>query len=157
VLAPLVAKSIPLSPSAVGALAGGGDHEVLIGLMIGGGPADVRQLADHGRRDHLDPDHPGVRPDRQPGPGAAQRTALSTFLAMMGIVLIMTTDLHHLFIGAIVKSYTCSRSPAPVPVADAAALAVQTVAKSFASACSWPRRCWCSRWSSTSPPAWSAG
>jgi len=31
---------------------------------------------------------------------------VSTFLGLIGLVLIMVTDLHHLFLAAIVKSYT---------------------------------------------------
>jgi flagellar biosynthetic protein FliR len=58
-------------------------------------------------------------------------TAVSTFLSMLGLTLIMATDLHHLFIGAIVKSYDLFPFTRAVPVHDAATLAVRTVADSF--------------------------
>jgi flagellar biosynthetic protein FliR len=63
---------------------------------------------------------------------AQPSTTLGTFLGLMGIVLIMSTNLHHLFLGAIVKSYTIFPFTRPVPVNDAAQLAIQTVSKSFA-------------------------
>jgi flagellar biosynthetic protein FliR len=50
----------------------------------------------------------------------------------MGLVLIMATDLHHLFITAIVRSYTLFPFARDLQVADAGALAVQTVGRSFA-------------------------
>jgi flagellar biosynthetic protein FliR len=56
---------------------------------------------------------------------------VATFLSMLGLTLIMVTDLHHLFIGAMVKSYDLFPFSRPVPVNDAAALAVRTVADSF--------------------------
>jgi flagellar biosynthetic protein FliR len=63
---------------------------------------------------------------------AAPSTTISTFLQLMGIVLIMTTNLHHLFLSAIVRSYTIFPFTRAISVTDANALAVQTVAKSFA-------------------------
>jgi len=65
-------------------------------------------------------------------PAQAQPSAaLSSFLAMLGVVLVMVTDLHHLFIGAIAHSYTLFPFTRAVPVQDATALAVQTVASAF--------------------------
>lgn len=63
---------------------------------------------------------------------AAPSATLSTFLGLMGILLIMTTNLHHLFISAIVRSYTIFPFTRAIPLADANALAVQTVSRSFA-------------------------
>jgi flagellar biosynthetic protein FliR len=48
------------------------------------------------------------------------------------VLLVMTTNLHHLFIAAIVKSYSVFPFARPVPVADAGHLAVQTVSRAFA-------------------------
>ena len=62
---------------------------------------------------------------------AAPSTTLGTFLGLLGLVLIMTTDLHHMFIKAIVNSYSLFPFSRPVPVADAGQLAVQTVSGSF--------------------------
>ena len=63
---------------------------------------------------------------------ASPSTTLGTFLGLMGILLIMTTNLHHLFLSAIVRSYTIFPFTKPIPLADAKDLAVQTVSRSFA-------------------------
>jgi flagellar biosynthetic protein FliR len=47
------------------------------------------------------------------------------------VVLIMTTDLHHMFIAAIARSYTLFPVSRPLPVRDAATLAIQTFSGSF--------------------------
>jgi len=66
-------------------------------------------------------------------PTQAQPSAtLATFLGLMGVVLIMTTDLHHMFIAAIVRSYTLFPFGREIPLADAGQLAVQTFGRSFA-------------------------
>jgi flagellar biosynthetic protein FliR len=66
-------------------------------------------------------------------PLQAQPTAsLGTFLGLIGMVLIFTTDLHHMFIAAIVRSYDLFPFNRPIPVQDAGALAVRTVSSSFA-------------------------
>lgn len=63
---------------------------------------------------------------------ASPSTTLGTFLGLMGILLIMTTNLHHLFLSAIVRSYTIFPFTKDIPLADAKDLAVQTVSRSFA-------------------------
>jgi flagellar biosynthetic protein FliR len=44
----------------------------------------------------------------------------------------MTTNLHHMFLSAIVRSYTIFPFSRAIPLGDANLLAIQTVAKSFA-------------------------
>ena len=63
---------------------------------------------------------------------ATPSTTLGTFLVLMGILQIMTTNLHHLFLSAIVRSYTIFPFTKPIPLADAKDLAVQPVSRSFA-------------------------
>jgi flagellar biosynthetic protein FliR len=63
---------------------------------------------------------------------AQPSTTLGTFLGLIGLVLIFTTDLHHLFIAAIVRSYDLFPFSRDVPLADAGQLAVQTMGRSFA-------------------------
>jgi flagellar biosynthesis protein FliR len=63
---------------------------------------------------------------------AAPSTTLGTFLGLMGLLLIMTTNLHHLFLSAIVRSYAIFPFSRAVQLADANELAIQTVSKSFA-------------------------
>ena len=63
---------------------------------------------------------------------AAPSTTLGTFLGLLGIVLVMATNMHHLFLSAIVRSYSIFPVTRPMPLADANALAIQTVSRSFA-------------------------
>jgi flagellar biosynthetic protein FliR len=63
---------------------------------------------------------------------ASPSPTLGTFLSLMGIVLIMATNMHHLFLSAIVRSYTLFPFTRVLPLADANALAIQTVSRSFA-------------------------
>lgn len=63
---------------------------------------------------------------------AAPSTTIGTFLGVMGLVLIMTTNLHHLFLSAIVRSYTIFPFTRAIALGDANALAIQTVSRSFA-------------------------
>jgi flagellar biosynthetic protein FliR len=58
--------------------------------------------------------------------------ALSTFLTVMGMVLIFSADLHHLFIEAIARSYTLFAPARHVLVQDAAAVAVRSMGQAFA-------------------------
>jgi flagellar biosynthetic protein FliR len=63
---------------------------------------------------------------------AAPSTSLGTLLGTIGVLLVMTTDLHHMFLSAIVNSYHVFPVVKPLNTADAAQLAIQTVGKSFA-------------------------
>jgi flagellar biosynthesis protein FliR len=66
-------------------------------------------------------------------PAEAQPTAsVSTFLMLVGMTLVFDTDLHQLFIAAIAHSYTLFPDTKALPLNDAAVLATQTIAKTFA-------------------------
>jgi flagellar biosynthetic protein FliR len=129
-LFPLVGHTVPPIPTAVSGVAGAVIKETLIGMMIG---AILRlfmsSLATAGEVISI---QTTLSFAQTTNPSLGQPTpTLSTFLGLMGIVLIMTTDLHHLFLSAIVKSYTLFPFSRAVQVADAGQLAVQTVGKSF--------------------------
>ena len=129
-LAPIVGKSIVTVPSSVGALGGAVLHEVLVGLMIGAVlKLFVSSLTTAGEIISLQTTLSFAQTTNPAG--AQTSTAVATFLSMLGLTLIMVTDLHHLFIGAMVKSYDLFPFSRPVPVGDAAELAVRTVADSF--------------------------
>ena len=125
VLAPLVSSSIATVPSSVGAVAGAVIHEVLIGLMIGMVlKLFVSSLTTAGEIISIQTTLSFAQTANPAG--APSSTAVATFLSMLGLVLIMVTDLHHLFIGAMVKSYDIFPFSGTVPVNDAATLAVRT-------------------------------
>ncbi|KQY31004.1 flagellar biosynthetic protein FliR [Caulobacter sp. Root1455] len=129
-LAPLVSKSIVTVPSSVGAVGGAVLHEVLVGLMIGAVlKLFVTSLATAGEIISIQTTLSFAQTTNPAG--APSSTSVATFLSMLGLTLIMVTDLHHLFIGAMVKSYDLFPFSRAVPVGDAAALAVRTVADSF--------------------------
>lgn len=129
-LVPVISPVLPPIPGAISGLAGGVIKEVLIGLMIGtilrlflsslavaGEIVSIQTTLSFAQTSA-----PGIAPGS---------TTLGTFLGLLGLVLIMTTDLHHMFLAAIVNSYSLFPFSRAVPVVDAGQLAVQTVAGSF--------------------------
>ncbi|MBI1199803.1 MAG: flagellar type III secretion system protein FliR [Phenylobacterium sp.] len=127
----LVGGRVPAVPGDVAGLAWAVLREVLIGLMIGGVlRIFMSSLASAGEFVSL---QTTLSFAQTANPLQAQPSAtLGTFLGLIGMVLIFTTDLHHLFIAAIVRSYDLFPFGRPVPVQDAGALAMQTMSRSFA-------------------------
>lgn len=130
ILGPLVQDTVGPIPSTLGGLAGAVIHEVLIGLMIGSVlRLFMTSLTTAGEIISMQTTLSFAQSTNPSMQGSS--TAVATFLSMLGLTLLMATNLHHLFIGAIVKSYTIFPFTRAVPVNDAATLAVQTVAQSF--------------------------
>lgn len=130
ILTPLVAPSLPV-PSEVSGVAAAVIRETLIGLMIG---AILRlmmsALATAGEVISI---QTTLGFAQTANPMQAQPSAtLSTFISLIGVTLIMTTDLHHLFFGAMVRSFEIFPFTRSLPVGDSVTLAVQTMASSFA-------------------------
>ena len=130
-LAPMVASGAPPLPADAAGLALAVIKQVLVGLMIG---AILRMfmtsLASAGEIVSL---ATTLSFAQTANPMQAQpTTTLGTFLGLLGIVLIFATDLHHLFIGAIVQSFQIFPFARGVPVADAGQLAIQTLSRGFA-------------------------
>jgi len=131
VLTPIVGASLGPPPSTVGMLAARVLHELIVGLMIGGIlKIFVTSLATAGEVMSI---QTTLGFAQTANPAQAQPSAaLASFLGMIGVVLVMTTDLHHLFIGAIVRSYTLFPFARAIPTQDAASLAIQTATSAFA-------------------------
>ena len=131
VLAPIVGGSVPPIPSEVSGVGGAVIKELLIGLMIG---AILRlfmsSLTVAGEIVSIQTTLSFAQTANPTE--AVPSTSLGTFLGMLGLLLVMTTNLHHLFLGAIVKSYAIFPFARAAPVADAGALAIQTVSRAFA-------------------------
>src|SRR5690606_16152900 len=130
-LYPVLAPSMPALPGSVGSLAAQVIKEIAIGLVIG---TILRifmaALATAGEVVSL---QTTLSFAQTASPNQAQPTAsLSTFLGLLGLVLIMTSDLHHMFISAMVRSYALFPLVKPLPIADSAQLAIRTVGDSFA-------------------------
>jgi flagellar biosynthesis protein FliR len=130
-LFPLIGPAAPPLPATSGELAGAVLKEVFIGLMIGGIlRLFMLSLATAGEVISI---QTTLSFAQTAAPGQAQpSTTLATFLGLLGIVLLMAADLHHLFIGAIVRSYSLFPFTRDVPIADAGQLAVQTFGRAFA-------------------------
>ena len=128
-LMPVVAKGMPV-PGDVSGVAGAVIKELMIGLMIG---AILRMLLSSlATAGEIISIQTTLSFAQTAAPGQAQpSTTLGTFLGLIGITLIMATDLHHMFLAAIVKSYSIFPFSRPIQISDGAQLAIQTVAGSF--------------------------
>ncbi|MDB5446570.1 MAG: fliR [Phenylobacterium sp.] len=130
-LYPVLSAGAPAEPATVAELAGAIIKESLIGMMIG---AILRlfmnSLAAAGEIVSIQTTLSFAQTANPTQ--ATPSTTLGTFLGLMGLVLIMSTNLHHMFIEAIVRSYAIFPFRKAVPVGDAGQLAVQTVGGSFA-------------------------
>jgi flagellar biosynthetic protein FliR len=131
VLSPLTAANV-IVPAAMGDVGAQVIREILIGLTIGMMlRLFLSALAVAGEVVSIQTTL-GFAQTTNPMLGQPNAT-LSTFLSLIGVVLVMTTDLHHMFIGAMVNSYNLfPLDKASMPIGDAATLAVRTVAGSFA-------------------------
>ncbi|HEY2753358.1 flagellar biosynthetic protein FliR [Phenylobacterium sp.] len=130
-LFPIVGGEVPAIPADVSGVALAVIKETAIGLLIGGIlRIFMSSLAAAGEIVSI---QTTLAFAQTANPTQAQpSTTLGTFLGLMGLVLIMTTNLHHLFLSAIVRSYTIFPFSRAIPLADANTLAIQTVSKSFA-------------------------
>jgi len=130
-LFPLMVGKVPAIPVGAGDFGLAVAKEVIIGLMIG---AILRlfmtSLATAGEIVSLQTTLSFAQTANPMQ--ATPSTTLGTFLGMIGIVLIFATDLDHLFIGAIVRSFDLFPFGRDLPVGDATQLAIQTLGGSFA-------------------------
>ncbi len=131
VVAPVAAPHLGTLPDSIGGLVGAVIKEIILGLMIG---AILRMLlatlaaageimsiqASLSFAQTVDPTQ------------GANGSALASFLSLLGVILVMSTDLHHMFIAAIAHSYTLFPVGKAIPVHDGANLAIGTFAGSFA-------------------------
>jgi flagellar biosynthetic protein FliR len=131
VLFPVVSAAVPPIPADVSGVALAIIKETAIGLMIG---TILRMfmgsLAACGELVSIQTTL-GFAQTANPTQ-AAPSTTIGTFLGLLGLVLIMSTNLHHLFLSAIVRSYTIFPFTRAIPLGDANALAIQTLSSSFA-------------------------
>ena len=131
VLFPLAAPTVAAIPALASGLAGAVIKELLIGLMIGGLlRLFLSSLAVAGEAVSL---QTTLSFAQTANPlGGTANTSIGAFLGLLGVTLIFATDLHHLFIGAIARSYTLFPPDRAVPLGDAADLAIRTVGEAFA-------------------------
>jgi flagellar biosynthetic protein FliR len=129
-LGPIAQPSLQALPDSMGDLGGAVLHELIAGLIMGGllryllsalavAGEVVSMQSTLGFAQTANP------LQAQPG------TAVASFLALLGVTLIFATNLHHLFIAAIARSYTLFAPARHVMVQDAAGIAVHAAADTF--------------------------
>ena len=130
VITPVVSSTLPPIPPGVGDLVGDVLREVLIGLAIGAIlRAFMGALAIAGEVISI---QTTLSFAQTANPTMAQGgSTLTAFLSVLGVVLVMTTDLHHLFIAAMVRSYTLFPYGPPPPVGDFVQADIRTVSQAF--------------------------
>ncbi len=131
VVTPAVFSLLPAIPQDLGDLAGDVAREVLIGFAIG---AILRvfleAMATAGEVISI---QTTLSFAQTADPVTSQQnTTLATFLTLMATVLVMATNLHHLFIGALVRSYSLFPFGRAPPIQDFGTLAIRTTAGAFA-------------------------
>jgi len=131
VVAQVVSPLLPQVPPTLGELIGDVLREGVIGLAIGAIlRAFLASLAVAGEVISISTT---LSFAQTANPTQAQQgSTLASFLSLIGVTLIFATDLHHLFIGAMVRSYTLFPYGHPPPIRDAGLLMVRTVSAMFA-------------------------
>jgi flagellar biosynthetic protein FliR len=130
VVTPVIYPSLPVIPLTVGELTWDVVREALIGLAIGAIlRAFLAAMAVAGEVISISTTLSFAQ-TANPTLGQ-QNTTLASFLSLMAAVLIMATDLHHLFIAAMVRSYSLFPFGHPPPVGDFTQLAIRTTGDAF--------------------------
>lgn len=130
VIYPVVRAGMPPIPAGVDGLAAQVTIEILIGLATG---AILRlflsTLAVAGEVVSL---QTTLSFAQTANPLEAQPTpTIGSFLTLIGLTLVFATNLHHLFLGAVVHSYTLFPVARPAPLGDFGHLAARMVGESF--------------------------
>lgn len=130
-VAPIALPTLPPMPATLGELAGQGIKELIVGLVLGSlMKVTLSALQIAGEVVSM---QTTLAFSQTANPLQAQPTsALGSFLSLLGVTLIFATNLDHLFIGAIARSYTLFAPAKHVLVQDAAAVAVSETAAAFA-------------------------
>lgn len=127
---PVLRAGMPAEPGTVGGLA----SQVIIELMIGVAIGSLLRfflgaLAVAGETISL---QTTLSFAQTANPQQAQpSTTVATFLSLLGVSLVFATDLHHMFIAAIVKSYVLFPMGRGFNVNDFGQLAIQTMSQIF--------------------------
>jgi flagellar biosynthetic protein FliR len=130
VITPVVYPALPKIPDSLGDLAGAVLREALIGLAIG---AILRAfLAAMAIAGEVISISTTLSFAQTANPTQAQQnTTLATFLTLLAVVLLMAANLHHVFIAAMIRSYSLFPFGQPAPAQDFGRLAIRTVADAF--------------------------
>jgi flagellar biosynthetic protein FliR len=118
-LTPVVMPVLPAPPAELAEMVLHVIREIFIGLMMG---AVMRIISIQSTLSFAQTSAPGI---------IESSTTVGTFLGLIGLILIFTTNLHHLFLGAMVNSYNIFPWGASASVSDSAQLAIRTLSEAF--------------------------
>ena len=130
-MTPIAGPTLPSLPDTLGVMGGQVFKELFIGLMLGGLLQMMQVALDIAGEIMAIQTTLAFSQTANPNearPGAT----LASFLGLVGVALIFATNLDHLFIGAIARSYTLFPPTHAVMVSDAALLAVRTLSSAYA-------------------------
>ncbi len=129
-LAQIALPTLPPMPATVGDLAGQVIKELMIGLVLGAlMKVTLSALQVAGEVISM---QTTLAFSQTANPMEAQpSSSVGSFLSLMGITLIFATNLHHMFIGAIARSYTLFAPAKHVLVQDAVTVAVSETGAAF--------------------------
>ena len=130
-LTPIAGPVLPPMPTTMGVMGGQMFKELFVGLMLGGLMQMYQAALDVAGevmaiQTTLAFSQTANPSEAQPG------STLSSFLSLVGVALIFATNLDHLFIGAIARSYTVFAPVKAVAVNDIGFMAVRTMGAAFA-------------------------
>jgi flagellar biosynthetic protein FliR len=129
-LGPIAGPTLPPLPTTLGEMGGQLFKELFIGLMLGA-LMQVLMIALDVAGEIISI-QTTLAFSQTANPNEAQPGAtLASFLGLIGVALIFATNLDHLFIAAIARSYTLFPPTRPPPVADAAMMAMKTLSEAF--------------------------
>ena len=130
-LLPLARPMLPAIPATLSEMGGQVLKELIIGLMLGGLLRFM--LVALGVAGEVVSIQTTLAFAQTANPLQAQPGgALTTFLTLLGLVLLFSANLHHMFIGAMARSYTLFAPAKHVLVQDAATVAIKTMGQAFA-------------------------
>lgn len=129
-LTPVVMPVLPVPPVELADMAIQVIREIFIGLMMG---AVIRMfMASLAVAGEVISIQSTLSFAQTSAPGIIDSsTTLGTFIGLMGLILIFSTNLHHLFLGAMVNSYSIFPFGASASVSDSGQLAIRTLAEAF--------------------------
>ncbi|MCA3700292.1 MAG: flagellar biosynthetic protein FliR, partial [Brevundimonas sp.] len=129
-LTPVVMPVLPAPPVELGEMAVHVVREAFIGLMIG---AVMRIfMASLTVAGEIISIQSTLSFAQTSAPGLIESsTTIGTFIGLIGLMLIFTTNLHHLFLGAMVNSYNIFPYGASASVSDSGQLAIRTLSEAF--------------------------
>lgn len=130
-VAPIALPTLPPMPVTVGDLAGQVIKELFVGLMLGAlMKVTLSALQVAGEVISM---QTTLAFSQTANPLQAQpSSSVGSFLSLLAITMIFATNLHHLFIGAIARSYTLFAPAKHVLLQDATAVVISETAAAFA-------------------------